>query len=146
MVWLLGMIFAGRCLHLKQDIPSYALSHQVNPSFKIGCCIICVFNAGYFEEFCKTLCSNSYDLTVYYMECYNLNPRFRCMKYISIALSAYYYTPGTSIHATKMASVVACPGFCRAPRMIFGTRAEKITGDFCSALVVKMGFGHLPQS
>lgn len=81
-VWLLGMLFSGRCLHLKQYIPSCALSHQVNPSLKIGCCIMCVFNAGYFEEFCKTFCSNRYDLTVYYMECYNLNPQFRCMKYI----------------------------------------------------------------
>lgn len=84
---------------------------------------MCVFNAGYFEEFCKTLCSNSYDLSVYYMECYNLNPQFRCMRYISIVLSVCYYTPGTSIHAVKMASVVAGPGFYRTPRMILGTRA-----------------------
>lgn len=140
--WLLGFwecFVSGRCLHLKQYIPSCALSHQVNPSLKIGCCIICVFNAGYFEEFCKTLCSNSYDLTVYYMAWYNLKPQFRCMKYISIVLSAYDYTPGTSIHALNLASAVACPGFCRTPRLILGTRAENVTGDFCSALVVKMG-------
>lgn len=139
--WLFGFwecFFSGRCLHLKQEIPSCVLSHQVNPSLKIGCCIICVFNAGYFEEFCKTLCSNSSDLTVCYMECYNLNPQFRCMKYR--VLSACYYTPGTSIHATKMPSVVARPGFEWS-----WVQEQKRTGNFCTALVVRMGFDHLPQ-
>lgn len=74
------------------------------------------------------------------MECYNLKPQFRGLKYMSIVLSAYYYTPGTSIHAVKMPSAAACPGFCRTPRLILGTRAENVTGDFCPALVGKMGF------
>lgn len=113
------MLFSGRCLHLKQYLPSCALSHQVNPSLKIGCCIICVFNASYFEEFCKTLCSSSYDLTVYYTESYHLHAQFMHEIHIHSSFSMLLFS--WNFHPCNK-NGFSC---CRAPRMILAAEQRR---------------------